>query len=74
MKGKQVSKIAMIVAAVIIISYNVGYLLLSRAIPTVEEQKSIILLGISILIIFTPIYLSIILDKITSIFKKDGDE
>jgi len=70
-KAKNISKIGMILSALIIITYNIVYLILAQQIPTLEEQKSILLLGLSIIIVFSPIYLNIILDKFVNIFKGD---
>lgn len=69
MKAKDISLIGMILGGVIIISYNLIYLILSKKIPTLDEQKSILLFGGSIVIIFSPVYLSIVLDKVTDIFR-----
>jgi hypothetical protein len=68
MKAKFISKIGMIIGALIIICYNAFYLITTEKIPTVEEQKSILLFGGSIVVIFSPVYLSIVLDKIGSMF------
>lgn len=62
--AKSVSKTGMVFGAVIIILYNLVYLFMERKIPTAEEQKSIIMLGGSIVVIFSPVYLCIALDKI----------
>lgn len=69
-KAKNISKIGMVLAALIIVFYNTIYLLLERKVPSLEEQKSILLFGGSMLVIFSPVYLNIILDKIVQIFKK----
>lgn len=68
--AKAVSKVGMILGAILIIGYNLGYLLFTQTIPSIEEQKSILLFGGSILIMFSPIYLGIIMDKVVDIFKK----
>jgi uncharacterized membrane protein YagU involved in acid resistance len=72
--AKSVSKIAMIIAVIFLIVYNLIYVILSKKIPTVEEQKSILLFCGAIIIFFTPVYLNLIMDKIVDIFKKDKSE
>jgi hypothetical protein len=69
-RGKNISKVGMVLGATIIIGYNMFYLMTTKKIPTMDEQKSIILFGASVTAIFSPIYFSIILDKIGDIFKK----
>lgn len=70
MGAKPISKWGMICGGLIIILYNFIYLVITKKIPTPEEQKSIIYFGGSIVILFTPVYISIILDKLTQMFKK----
>lgn len=72
-KGKKVSKIGMMLSVTIALLYNLGYLIFERKIPTVDEQKSILMLSGFIVIFFSPIYASIILDKIIAIFKPKGE-
>ena len=70
MEAKKISLIGMILGSLIIISSNIVNILYNKSIPTLEEQKSILLFGSSIVIIFSPVYLSIVLDKLSNIFNK----
>jgi hypothetical protein len=69
MGAKNISKWGMVLSAISIISYNIIYVIFEKKIPTLEEQKSILLFGGSMLVIFSPVYLSIVLDKVGEIFK-----
>jgi hypothetical protein len=69
--AKNISKIGMVTSAIIVLSYNFYYLIMTGKIPTLDEQKSILMLGGFIVVIFSPIYLSIVLDKIAEIFRSD---
>jgi hypothetical protein len=71
MEAKNISKFGMIIAVLIIIGMNFGYLILARKLPTLDEEKAILLFGGSIVLVFSPIYLSIIVDKLVSIFLKE---
>lgn len=64
MEGKKISKWVMILAFLIALSYNIFSLIKNGKIPTVDEQKSIIIFSSSAILFFSPIYLSIWLDKI----------
>lgn len=64
MKGKQISKAGMIIGALVIVGYNIGYLIIQKSIPTMDEQKSVVFLGASLVAIFSPLYISVFLDKI----------
>jgi hypothetical protein len=68
MKAKTASKLGMIAGVLTILIYNAVYLAITKKIPTEEEQRSIIMLGLSLVIAFTPIYLNLILDKVVEIF------
>ena len=62
--AKPISKWAMVFSAIIIISLNVFVIIKLLRIPTPQEQQSILLLGFGLLGIFSPVYISIWLDKI----------
>jgi len=62
--AKPVSKWAMIFAVVILLSYNLYKLIKTGNIANTEEQKSLIMMSLSVLVIFAPVYLSILFDKI----------
>jgi hypothetical protein len=66
--AKNISKWGMVLSAFAIISYNIIYVVFEKKIPTLEEQKSILLFGGSMLVIFSPVYLSIVIDKVAEIF------
>ena len=74
LKAKSVSKWAMICGALVVILYNAGYLIFTLKIPTFDEQKSILLAGASLIIVFSPVYLNLILDKIVEIVGKNKSE
>jgi hypothetical protein len=69
MEAKRISLIGMVLGAVIIIGYNTIYVIVSARIPTIDEQQSILLFGGSIMLIFSPVYLSIFLEKIIDMIK-----
>ncbi len=62
--GKNVSKWAMILAAVITLTYNIFVVITTRKVPTIDEQQSILVLGSGLILFFSPVYLSIWLEKI----------
>ena len=68
--AKEISKWAIVVSVLIAIVYNISYTITSRQIPTIEQQSSIIMLCTFIIVAFSPVYLSIILDKFV---KKDKE-
>lgn len=63
MKAKSVSMIGMILGVVFILGMNIGYLILAKKLPSWDEQKGILAVGLSMVLIFSPVYLSIIVDK-----------
>ncbi len=62
--GKSLSKWAMILAAMITLTYNIFVVITTRKVPTIDEQQSILVLGSGLILFFSPVYLSIWLDKI----------
>jgi len=62
--AKPVSKFAMIISFIILLSYNLFKLIKTGEIATPEEQRSLIMMSLAVLVIFCPIYLSILFDKI----------
>ncbi|MBN2547480.1 MAG: hypothetical protein JXB50_16870 [Spirochaetes bacterium] len=63
-RGKAVSKSSMIFASMVAIVYN-GYKIFKTGnAPSLEEQKSILLLCAALIAFFSPVYLSIWLEKI----------
>jgi hypothetical protein len=68
-KAKNISLTGIIIAVLIAICFNLFSLLLLNRIPSQDEQKSIIILCRFIIIAFSPVYVSIFLDKILRIKK-----
>jgi hypothetical protein len=68
-RAKNISKIGMVISALIAISYNCYNLIINKKIPTLQEQKSILLLSGYVLICFSPIYINIIIDKFVKKYK-----
>jgi hypothetical protein len=64
-KAKNISLTGIVIAVLIAISFNLFSLIILNRIPSQEEQKSIILLCGFIIIAFSPVYVSIFLDKLT---------
>ena len=62
--AKPVSKWVMIITVIILLSYNLFKLIKTGSIANPEEQKSLIMMSLSVLVVFTPVYLSILFDKI----------
>jgi len=62
--AKGFSLIGMIVAVLIEIVFNLIIILKEKRVPDITEQQSITWLSASIIIFFSPVYLSIWLDKI----------
>ncbi|MBN2546550.1 MAG: hypothetical protein JXB50_12190 [Spirochaetes bacterium] len=62
--GKNISRCSMMLSAVMAVGYNLFALIKTGQIPTVDEQKSILMLCGALIVFFSPVYLSIWLDKI----------
>ena len=62
--AKPISKWVMVLAAVITIGYNLFVVIKTGKIPTLDQQQSILMLGGGLIIFFSPVYLSIWLDKV----------
>ena len=61
--GKNISKASMMFSALIAIFYN-GYKIFKTGMaPSIEEQQSILMLCIALIAFFSPVYLSIWLEK-----------
>lgn len=71
-KGKKVSKIGMILAVMVALMYNLLYVFFEHKIPSTDEQKSILMLSGFIVVFFSPVYVSIILDKFAIMLKKEN--
>ena len=69
--AKNISKWGIVLAIVIVILYNFVYMLKTGDIPTPDKQNSVIMLGAFCIASFSPVYISIILDKIFG--KKAGE-
>jgi len=72
-EGKTISRYAMILAVVILIGSNLFHIVVKSHIPTFEEQKSLVLFCSGIVLFFSPIFLSVWLERIFG-KKKGGEE
>ena len=75
MKGKDISKVGMIVSATAFTLQYIGYLIITRRIPTFDEMMVMMISALFYVAIFSPIILSVWIDKITNKIggKKDGE-
>lgn len=69
MSAKGLSLLGIVVAVAISLSFNVFYVIYNKKVPSLDEQQSVLLLAGSMVVFFSPVYLSIWLDKI---FGKKG--
>jgi hypothetical protein len=63
--AKNISKMGMVLGCIIVIIYNAFYLVNNRQIPKTDEQMSILMLGWGVASFFSPLIISVILDKFT---------
>lgn len=63
--AKNISKFGMLLGCIIVIVYNAFYLINNQKIPDTEEQMSILMLGWGVASFFSPLIISVILDKFT---------
>lgn len=68
--AKNVSKWGMLLSVMMVLGYNIGYFVIHKDVPAMEKQKSVITAALAVVTLFSPVYLSIILDKVSEFFKK----
>lgn len=66
MKGKDISKVGMVISAVAFGANYIGYLIIARRVPTFDEMIVMMLASLFYVAIFSPIILSVWIDKITN--------
>lgn len=64
MNAKPISTWTMILAVILAVIMNIISLVWNKRIPTTDEQQSILMLSGALILFFSPVYLSIWLDKI----------
>lgn len=64
MNAKPISKWTMILAVILAIVMNIICIVVNQRIPSTDEQQSILMLCGALILFFSPVYLSIWLDKI----------
>ena len=72
-KPKKISLIAMILAVIIELGFNLFYLIKNGKIADITDQQSITWVAAAVVIFFSPVYINMIFDKIVDIimaFKK----
>ena len=74
MKGKDISKVGMVVSAIAFTSQYIGYLIITRRIPTFDEMMVIMISALFYVAIFSPIILSVWIDKVTNKIGGNKDE
>jgi len=72
MSGKQLSLWAKIAAAGYVLGMNVGFLVLSKALPSVDQEWAIIQAGLFFALVFSPIDISIIITNLLGTRKKES--
>jgi len=71
MRAKQLSLWAKIVATGYVLGMNIGYLLLAKKLPSIDEEWAIIQAGLFFALVFSPIDISIIITNLLGTRKKE---
>ena len=70
MGAKELSLISKVIGAIYVIAYNLVYVLNTRNLPTTDHQFSIIQVGLFLMLVFSPVDISILIKNIKDIFNK----